>query len=709
GGSSRFEIFSKPLGKYLEISVFSLSKGELVTIFRDISGRVKYVNTLKFLADSVAQLNEIDSLEALYDFIAKSIKSIAGDAIVVVSSYKPKSKTIVIQSVKGLGNNISTILKLLGKNVVGMEFPVHEDKYAQYGEKLVKLSDGIYRLSSGKISKRVAEIIQKLLNIGDIYSMDITRGGELFGNITIIMRKEKKLENKDLIETFIKEAGIAYQRLLILQQLRESEKRYRQLYENAGVPIFTYDENLIVTNVNEIACIMAGVKKKDVVGKNMLDINILHPADMKKALDAMEKLFSGKEDVAIEKLRLRRADGTYGIFEIYATIRKFAGRKEIINVCHDVTEKERLLKELAESENRFRSLVENAHDAIYIISSKGFEYVNPAFEKLTGYSREELLSEDFSFWTLIHPDDIEKIKERQRAREKKKKINSRYEFRIITKSGETRVVEVATVDVGRESYRVIGILRDVTEKIKAQEEINKLSNLHYLVGMGINRNDTVEGLCRDLLAGIKDVLDVDYGSIFLYDKDKKSLIPVAHIGYPKEMMRKIVKEYPVEKDQPWVAVKVFLEVKEKYIKNIQRYKPLAFNRDLYKKYGIKELYTVPLIVKEEMYGVLQVASRENNPITDDKRKLLRAISEEIAAGIAKIEAEERMREMLERERRFKLDTSHYFFNPIAIAKGYLQLALEDDDGKEKILKAIEAIERVEKVVKNITTKGEIRE
>jgi len=68
-----------------------------------------------------------------------------------------------------------------------------------------------------------------------------------------------------------------------------------------------------------------------------------------------------------------------------------------------------------------------------------------------------------------------------------------------------------------------------------------------------------------------------------------------------------------------------------------------------------------------------------------------------------------MREALEKERRFKLDTSHYFFNRIAIAKGYLQLALEEDDGKDNILKAIEAIDRVEKVVKNITTKGEIRE
>ncbi|HHF58676.1 MAG TPA: PAS domain S-box protein, partial [Thermoplasmatales archaeon] len=481
----------------------------------------------------MAKFNEIDSMEKLYRFTAKSIRNIAGKAIVVVSSYEPRSKTIVVQSVEGLGKNLSTLLNLLGKNVVGMEFPVHKDKYAQYGKELVKLSDGIYDLSSGRISKRVADTIQKLLGIGDIYTMDIIRGEKLFGNITIIMRKGEKLKNKQLIETFIGEAGIAYQRLLILQQLRESEKRYRQLYENAGVPIFTYDENLNVTDVNETACIMAGIKKEDVIGKNIFEVNILHPGDIKKAMEHIEKLFTGKEDISVEKLRLRRADGTYGIFEVYATIREFIGNKEIIDVCHDVTEKEKLMDELSESERRFRGLVENAHDAIYILSPRGFEYVNPAFEKLTGYSKEELLSKDFSFWALIHPDDIEKIKEREKARRRRRKIPSRYEFRIITKNGETRVVEASTMDVGRGSYRVIGMLRDVTERIKAQEEISKLSNLHYSIGMGINRNDTVEGLCRDLLASIKDVLEIDYGSIFIYSRDKKALIPVAHLGYPK--------------------------------------------------------------------------------------------------------------------------------------------------------------------------------
>jgi len=56
--------------------------------------------------------------------------------------------------------------------------------------------------------------------------------------------------------------------------------------------------------------------------------------------------------------------------------------------------------------------------------------------------------------------------------------------------------------------------------------------------------------------------------------------------------------------------------------------------------------------------------------------------------------------------------SHYFFNPLVIAKGYLELLIEKEEDAEKrenIMKAKDAVERIEKVVKNIVTDGTIKE
>jgi len=74
-------------------------------------------------------------------------------------------------------------------------------------------------------------------------------------------------------------------------------------------------------------------------------------------------------------------------------------------------------------------------------------------------------------------------------------------------------------------------------------------------------------------------------------------------------------------------------------------------------------------------------------------------------------AYEEVEKALQQEREFKLRTAHYFFNPIAIAKGYIDLAMEElpEEQREKLKAAENAIARVEKVVKNVTQKGEIHE
>ncbi|MGC9307893.1 MAG: hypothetical protein ACP5FL_03855, partial [Thermoplasmatota archaeon] len=76
------------------------------------------------------------------------------------------------------------------------------------------------------------------------------------------------------------------------------------------------------------------------------------------------------------------------------------------------------------------------------------------------------------------------------------------------------------------------------------------------------------------------------------------------------------------------------------------------------------------------------------------------------------EALEQMRQALEQERVFKLKTSHHFFNPLCIAKGYLDLVMQQENGeghKEEIQKVIQAIERIQHVVENVVRRGEIHE
>jgi len=126
---------------------------------------------------------------------------------------------------------------------------------------------------------------------------------------------------------------------------------------------------------------------------------------------------------------------------------------------------------LEESEERYRGVVENAHDAIYVKTQDDFLYVNPAFEKLTGWENEEVCSKEFNFWKTIHPEDLKFVKEMEEERKKGKEEASSYEFRIISKDSEIKAVEANTIMICKDGIvKEIGILRDVTGRMQAEEE-----------------------------------------------------------------------------------------------------------------------------------------------------------------------------------------------------------------------------------------------
>lgn len=128
---------------------------------------------------------------------------------------------------------------------------------------------------------------------------------------------------------------------------------------------------------------------------------------------------------------------------------------------------EAMAHQLRESEARFRSVAETASCAIFIYADH-VEYMNEAGTRITGFSLEEILGH--SLLNLVHPDDRSLVRSRARARLRGDTVPLRYEFRLLTKSGEVRWIDFAagTVMLGG---RVLGLgtAFDVTERVKANE------------------------------------------------------------------------------------------------------------------------------------------------------------------------------------------------------------------------------------------------
>ncbi|SNQ62832.1 PAS domain-containing hybrid sensor histidine kinase/response regulator [Candidatus Methanoperedens nitratireducens] len=138
------------------------------------------------------------------------------------------------------------------------------------------------------------------------------------------------------------------------------------------------------------------------------------------------------------------------------------------------TQHKRAEEAMGESEASYRSLVESARDVIFTISTEGtITSLNPAFETITGWSRDEWLGKNFK--SLFHPDDLPFIKEIYQCILKGEIPSPNIELRILSKSGEYVMMEYSIKPQTQNGKAVgaFGIARDITERRRSEDQIRE--------------------------------------------------------------------------------------------------------------------------------------------------------------------------------------------------------------------------------------------
>ena len=132
------------------------------------------------------------------------------------------------------------------------------------------------------------------------------------------------------------------------------------------------------------------------------------------------------------------------------------------------------------SEGHYREIVENAHDIIYSHNLEGkYTSVNKAGERITGYTREEVLK--LSLAQTIVPEDLEKAYEMMR-RKLAGETATAYEVEILAKDGRRIAVEVSTTLIYRNDVPigVQGIARDITERRLLEEQLRQSQTMEAI-------------------------------------------------------------------------------------------------------------------------------------------------------------------------------------------------------------------------------------
>jgi len=263
------------------------------------------------------------------------------------------------------------------------------------------------------------------------------------------------------------------------EALRESEAKYRELFENASDVIYTHDLNGNYTSVNEAAKKILGYTSGEFLALNFRDV--VAPGHLPITEEELrKKTQNGVERTGPYELLVRSKEGTPLWLEVSSRIIKDRGQPVAVHgTARDITARKRAEEALRESQEKYRLVVENANEAIFVVQDNMLRFVNPKANEITGYSEEELTARPFV--EFIHPDDQAMVAERYAERIAGRNPPHVYAFRIIDTFGNVKWAEINTVSISWEGRpATLNFLVDISDRRRMEEELVKVQKLESL-------------------------------------------------------------------------------------------------------------------------------------------------------------------------------------------------------------------------------------
>jgi PAS domain S-box-containing protein len=410
------------------------------------------------------------------------------------------------------------------------------------------------------------------------------------------------------------------------EALKESENKLRSILLSMADLIFIFDDEGRFTLYHSPADEELYVPPEQFIGKKHAEV--MPPYLNELFEEAFESNKRG--EVAEYEYWLEMGGETRGYSAKVSPMfldGKFRGS---VGVIRDITARKRAEEALRESKEKYRLLVENATVTIVVAQDGMLKFFNPEAMKITGYSREELASKPFI--GLIHPDDREMTVEYYLKFLKGEETPPSYTVRIIGKEGGIKWLESNAVLIiweGRPA--TLNFLSDITAHKQAEEEIERLyqqtlTRAAELAALNRASQAITSSLdIREVLSQIVNLAgsmaSAAWTSVVLVEAD-------GSLGLSAENFREIP---PIEtKARPQGITRQIIASRQ----------PLVFDavaddgthNPALLAAGVRSYAGLPLIVKEEVLGVLFVHSRAPGAFRE-RLRLLTTFANQAAIAI----------------------------------------------------------------------------
>ena len=278
-----------------------------------------------------------------------------------------------------------------------------------------------------------------------------------------------------MASAFGEHVAVALYNSWTLESLESSEKRFRSLVETANDAIIIIQD--WVKYVNPKFVEISGFSLEEAIGKSFFAL--VCPEYLELLVDRQKKIISGDDVPDRYEIELLTKLGGRIPVEINISTIEYEGKPADMGIIRDITEWKHLERQLVESEEKYRSLVENDPNMIFFIKERVLIFVNQAFLDTLEYSKEELYDPSFDFFAQIIPEQREMFKEHLIEILAGEKVQESYELSLITKRGKIVTCLANLTSFEMEGENVIqGVLTDI-RKIKELEKELKDSEERY--------------------------------------------------------------------------------------------------------------------------------------------------------------------------------------------------------------------------------------
>ena len=436
-----------------------------------------------------------------------------------------------------------------------------------------------------------------------------------------------------------------------LERLKTSETRYRRLFETAQDGILLLDADTgEITDVNPFLLDLLGYPYKEIAGKKLWEIGPF--VDRAGAKQAFEKLQKDRF-IRYENLPLETAAGTRIQVEFVSNTYPVGGKDVIQCNIRDIAQRKLAEKEaeatLRASDLKYRQVVENASEAIFVAQGGRLVFLNPATASMIGHSGEELTARPFV--DFIHPDDRDMVLERHRARTTGEEPPSVYAFRVVREDGAVRWVELKTVLIEWQGEpATLNLMGDITARRQAESERERLLERQIVlnrVTLALGNLMDLQAILRTLYAEVRTLVDADGFFVSRYHKDTGLITALFAID---DGVERDVSTFPPLPLAP--------EGKGMQSQVLRTGRPLSVpdwlegERQMQTVYHIapdgtfappppedereectKSALLVPMMLQGEPMGVLQVQSNRPNAYSDEDADLLAGLANVAAISV----------------------------------------------------------------------------